>query len=764
MSFAGAADRRAVRVLAPLGLFLLAVAVRALPWRSVLTERFVLPFGNDAFYHMRRIIYSVVHFPAALEFDPYVSFPAGAKPIWTPVFDWIVALLVRPFYRADDLTDLERAVVWVPPLLGGATVVALYFIARVNFGNAVALLSGVTLSLLSGHFWYSQIGFVDHHAAVAFSSTLLLGASMGLLRRHAGLPAGSRGAWLACLATGTALAGTLLVWPGSLLHVGLVEVAFLVYLLSRPQREQAVDFALRLAAVHGVAFLLVAPLGLSSDWPQWSRFTPVVLSSFQPWLFGTLACYGLACAWLWRRPVGRTGSSRSLSGLLLGVVLVAASALAIPDLLVGVEDAWRWFAKRESFQAMVAESRPLITARVGVGLASARLSWFAFLVPAVCALAGWSVRRDRQRAAVFLLLWWSLGLLAVTLVQKRFFNSSSVAVALLMGWAAVWAYRALPSGLRAHPAGRAIGCATLACALLALLAPMSQTYQLYVSSQLRLFGDQKVPVSVPLMRQGVAIRTAGWLRRNTPPTAGWLDPSARPEYGVLAPWPMGHVIGYVARRPTVVDNFGNDLGERNFQLALRYYEGDEAAAREILDQLGVRYVIAQDRSAFLGKAPPSGSMFYSLYYWDGTGYTPGARGGSDPQPVVALEQHRLIFESRPLRRGPERRPSLFKVFEYVAGAQVTGRAAPGAPVRVSLELVTNRKREIEYTTSTIAGSDGRYRVRLPYANRGGPDVVRVAPHYTFESEGAVAQLSVDEESVLEARELAGPDLRAHTRR
>ena len=52
-------SRAVRRSAAPLGLFLLALAVRALPWRTVFDGDRVLLFGNDAYYHLRRIRYTV---------------------------------------------------------------------------------------------------------------------------------------------------------------------------------------------------------------------------------------------------------------------------------------------------------------------------------------------------------------------------------------------------------------------------------------------------------------------------------------------------------------------------------------------------------------------------------------------------------------------------------------------------------------------------------------------------------------------------------
>jgi len=77
-----------------------------------------------------------------------------------------------------DTSRLEALVIWVPPLLGAATVVVLFRFAQRLFGSAIAALAGLALCLSSAHFWYSQIGFVDHHAAVALAATVALGTGL----------------------------------------------------------------------------------------------------------------------------------------------------------------------------------------------------------------------------------------------------------------------------------------------------------------------------------------------------------------------------------------------------------------------------------------------------------------------------------------------------------------------------------------------------------------------------------------------------------
>jgi dolichyl-diphosphooligosaccharide--protein glycosyltransferase len=760
MELVEGAKRHWVRIVAPLALFLLAFAIRALPFQTVLVEGRPLFFGSDVYYHMRRIVYSIVRFPAALGFDPYINFPDGGRAIWTPFLDWGIAALLRPFWGHLAEVQLERMAIWVPPALGAATVVALYFLAQKHFGTAVALIAGAVLSVLSAHFWYSQVGFIDHHAAVALATTFVIAAAMALLARSSREPEMLRPAWRSSVATGSAMGAALLLWPGSLLHVGLVEVGLLAYLLACSRREDAVGFARRLALAHAVAFCLLFPFGMASTWTQWSRFSPVVLSAFQPWYFGTAALFSVACAVGWRH--GRAGATpvgRCTSGLAIGAALLAVSAWLFPGLPFAAGDAWEWFAKRDSFQAQVGESESLFFAgdQFTLAMAFTRLSIFALAVPVALGVAYLAVRRDRHRAPVLLFLWWTLGLSAVTIFQKRFFNSASVAVALLLALAVCWTYTKLPPALIRPSLRRRLSKAALAVGTVFLLLPVLASYWPYVANQIGRLRDRPLVVS-PFMRKHLAaVQMANWLRVHTPETSGWLDPTRRPEYGILAPWTIGHVLEYEARRPTVTDNFGDDIGRKNYLLARRYYQSEENAAADLLDRLGVRYVVAQHAPNYLGEDPVAGSMFFSLFTHDGSA-SDAPPGERQENAVRALERHRMIYESLPLVHTTPPSDSFYKVFEYVAGARVVGRAAPGERIHATLPVRTNRRREFSYTADAVASRDGRYEFRFPYANDRGPPAVRVGPHYTLECGDESARVSVDERAVTTGARIEGPEL------
>jgi dolichyl-diphosphooligosaccharide--protein glycosyltransferase len=735
----------------PLGLFLLALAVRALPWRTVFDGDRVLLFGNDAYYHLRRIRYTVDRFPAVLEFDSYLNFPHGGQPIWPPLFDWLLAVVLRGLV-GDDGSSIERAAVWVPPVLGALTVVTLFAIASRLFDRSVGAAAGLLLALLSAHFWYSQIGFVDHHAAVALTSTLLLASAFGLVRPADEGAAPARRRWPEAGATGASLALCLLVWPGSLLHVGVIGIGLSAYLLAQPTREAAIRFALQLAVAMGIAAVAVAPFALGKEWTTWGTFSPLVLSCFQPWLFASGFGLALGCAAVWKwTGAGTTRPRRWLSAALLALLIAGAGPAAFAELRAGVAQAWTWFAKLEGFQASVGESAPLLveSGRISFQAAELRLSRLFYLFPVALGAAVWRASQGTGGAPLRLFLWWSAMLWVATLVQLRFMNSFSVAMALVVGWGCVALFRRLPETWRRSPARRAVVATASAVAMVLLCAPMLPTYEVHLRNLWHsVRGGPLVLTPRDLFKRSL-VDVGRWLRDNTPETAGYLDAREVPEYGVLSAWTLGHVLRYEAQRPMVRDNFGDDVGAEGYERGRAYFHSsDEAAAASILDQLRTRYIVVYPL-AWEGEQVSRKSVFRRLYFHDGSKSGPA---------VPALARHRLVYESDrvPMEGFPD--GPTFKVFEYVAGARIAGRAPPGTSIEAQLSLWTQRDRHWVYQASAEADAQGRYALRLPYATRGGSPSLRTHASYTLSCWRDSKPLVVDEAAIRAGSEIAGPDL------
>ena len=733
----------AVRWATPLALAVVAFLIRAISLPSVYAADRVTFFGMDAYYHMRRVAYSLARFPETLTFDPYINFPHGAKPIWPPFFDAFTSLLVLPFYASGGIEAAERAAVWIPPLLGAATVLVLYALALRFFGFGVALLSGLLLAVSSAHYWYSQLGFLDHHAAVALMTTILLASSMRLLARLEA-PEKTASPNGPAIATGLAIGFAFLTWPGSLLHVALAETGLLVYLATRKHTDDAIRATRSVCWTNAVAAAVIAPFSWGNTWPQWSDFSPTVLSNFQPWLLACLALYALVLGAAWGRGSDRSAGRRLGDQIVVGTLVLAASLLLFPDLLNGAGDAWQWLSKDEAFQAGVAESRPLfvVDGQFSLRIAEGRLSRFLYLLPIALFALAWSTRAHVNRSAIGLLVLWTVGLAVVTLVQRRFFNSLSVSMALVFAWTLVWLYGAIRAKAPGA-AGRVLATLATGAAAIFLLAPMADPYQKPIKNLERSLKGQPLAPRSAGPNFPALLETAQWLRENTPATSGLLDVSQSPEYGVLALSGNGHVIEYVGQRPTVTDNFGDDIGGENYRLARRYFAArNEQEAQTIANDLRVRYVVATragPRKPLSGPSP----MLRRLADEDGQG----------------LGGHRLVFEASALGRAGRSSDPVPKVFELVSGARVEGRAVPGEPVTAELELRTNRGRRIVYRTRTLANPKGHYSLRLPYANGdAGGNSTETGPHYRVRSRGIEGHVQVDERQVTEGATALGPNL------
>jgi dolichyl-diphosphooligosaccharide--protein glycosyltransferase len=104
-------------------------------------------------------------------------------------------------------------------------------------------------------------------------------------------------------------------------------------------------------------------------------------------------------------------------------------------------------------------------------------------------------------------------------------------------------------------------------------------------------------------------------------------------------------------------------------------------------------------------------MFSRLYLHD----------GSRTMLSEALARFRLVWESaRQIRRPYYRSPvSAVKIFEFVRGARLSGRAPPGRIVRLRMPLISNRNRPFLYEAALRCGPSGHYRFVVPYPTEAG---------------------------------------------
>jgi len=753
--------------------FAVAFAVRALPYPNVVTPVGVqFPYAGDLYYHMRRIWFSVANFPHSLRFDPYVSFPHGGEIVWPPAYDWTLAAIARLLVGGGDQGAVERVVIWAPPLMGAATALGVAWLAARFFGRAAGWWAGLLFAVLPNSYVYSQLGQLDHHVAVALATTALLGLAMATVARgDDATPA--VGALL-----GLAMAAVLLLWPGALLHVGVVQAATGVWWLAAADRDAARRRGGCLAAAHATCAVAVAPFSIGNSWEQYGAWSPLVLSNFQTAYFGAVAAGISLATLLHTRSV--LGSSRDRRILSAGVLALAAAAVGLallPALRESLLYASGWFAKEEAFQENVFELLPLLEPRgyLDLGVAVRDFGFVSLLLPLVFAGMVWRAWRRRSAPEALLLAWVAV-FVGLTLAQRRFGSELDSGYALLCGAALAEAFHRLRRSPALGRAPRMILSGGLLAVVLLTANSVLGFYVPVVARAVFAAKDEAYRDRGPLQPRIKLSEDAGrWLAAETPPTRGYLDPEQRPEYGVLCNWGAGHMLRYRSERPMVQDNFGVYGGRETYEAAGRYYEAtNEEEAIAILESLGVRYVVAGTRGAGTTADPGPLSMTRRLAQTFGSEMHM-ADGGD----LSGLHRHRLVFYARtsdaqPASARPHHaaRPPMgpgdlyaeqpeysLGVWEIVAGARVEGRATPGARVEARLELFTSTGLDHLYLISTRADAEGRYALVVPYPNdRRFSSAVRAADHYTLASGDRSAPLRVDETSVREGRIVEGPSL------
>ncbi|HIH44842.1 MAG TPA: hypothetical protein HA257_07175 [Candidatus Methanoperedenaceae archaeon] len=99
-----------------------------------------------------------------------------------------------------------------------------------------------------------------------------------------------------------------------------------------------------------------------------------------------------------------------------------------------------------------------------------------------------------------------------------------------------------------------------------------------------------------------------------------------------------------------------------------------------------------------------------------------------------------------------------KVFEYVKGARITGKAQPNQTIDLSVGIITNYNRAFNYTQTTESDAGGNFIFIVPYSTTGPLPgetqfAVGAAGAYTIRTGKASKQVEVSERSVLDGGEV-----------
>jgi len=224
--------------------------------------------GNDAWYHLRQVQYTVAHFPRRMPFDPWTQYPFGrlAGQFGT-LYDQIVAATALMIGLGSP-TDQQVAITLLlaPAVIGTLVAIPTYLIGKELDSRTTGAVAVIILALLPGTFLRrGLVGFADHNIAEPLFMLVALWGLMLSLRvsekSDVDISAIQRRKWsnLTPALRYGGLAGVasvlyIWVWPPGVLLLGILAIA--MFIMAGSDIVDGLDYSARTVPV-AMAMLVV---------------------------------------------------------------------------------------------------------------------------------------------------------------------------------------------------------------------------------------------------------------------------------------------------------------------------------------------------------------------------------------------------------------------------------------------------------------------------------------------------------------------------
>ncbi len=717
-----------------LAICLLGLLLRLFAGRNSLQENGILLAGYDEYYHMRRILYTVGHFPNTLWFDSYLDYPHGLNITWPPLYDQLSAGVSLALGQHSQ-PGVEMVSALLPIILGVAAVAVVYYMVREIFDDRIALLAGFMTAIAPYHILKTMLGVVDHHSL----EVLLLLISLLFLIMALSRPAQR---YLLAAGAGMTMAALAYTWLGADAYLGI----FLVYAaiqmtLDLKRGTSSRDMVTTLLAAFGVTLVLILPFG-NDPWLQPSFLGVATI------IAAILLLYAISLLMV-KRSVHWAAFPISI------LVLISAFVLLSP-LMGGLFNVDRLIRAGGEYifggnmSGRIAEAEPLfedtaslsnvIFSFLGLNILLSIAGMIAFVL---FMRSGYAGKSEGQT----LLLVWAAASMILTFGQARFLYISTIAMGILISVLFFWVLnRVEKSTLKQKLKPPWVLAAALL--LLLVLPTLAETVSYAAVLQPPIAGDWN--------------ESLHWLEKNSNPTSFYGDPSEVPEYSVMSWWDYGNWVVYVAKRPVVANNFQAGL----LDSAKFYLSQSEDDATAILDARRSRYVLI-DYDMLYGKLPAIVNWadedlndYYRMEEYE-SGITPIAQPKLLNTTLArlylfdgaGLGRFRLIYESHKSLSGNVAASGV-KILEYVPGALIRVKTGSNQRVGALLNMTSNQGRSFTYINEAMLRGDS-YEIRVPYSTESRYDTHALGPYLIFSGNETGMQktqdIDVSEQDVIEGK-------------
>jgi hypothetical protein len=234
---------------------------------------------------------------------------------------------------------------------------------------------------------------------------------------------------------------------------------------------------------------------------------------------------------------------------------------------------------------------------------------------------------------------------------------------------------------------------------------------------------------------------------------------------VLAPWDLGHAFRQLSGRPVTANGFGSYLDPVSFQEIGDAFLGSEARLVKTMERYDLGFVVGGglalehhqsfpvDEGPVIGDPPGLNPAFMRR---TSMSQLLIAGSGMPEERLPHLERLMPIFASRATARGLSFPLPVVWTYELVAGAVLTGDAAPGTLVAGELGLV-EWGRAHRYRAFTRAGADGRFQLRVPLPSGFSTPTLHTGPAWRITvGDGRAVDVDVPEAAVRGGSTVAVP--------
>jgi dolichyl-diphosphooligosaccharide--protein glycosyltransferase len=711
--------------------------LRLFAGRASLTENGILLPGYDEYYHMRRILFTALHFPNTLWFDSYLNYPYGLEITWPPLFDQISAALCVALGQHSK-PGIEMVACFAPMIFGLIAVAAVYYIVRELFDHKVALLAAFMAALAPYYLLYTMFAAMDHHCLeVMLLIIVLLFMIMAISRKER--------RYICAIACGVAMALLAYTWQGADVYLAI----FLLYAaaqitLDLLESKSSKETATILLAAYAVAFILVLPFG-NTVWLSASFYGIGAMI--------VALCIMFALAYIISR------RRISWKAFPLGILTIAALFAIISELAGGFFGVGRLIQSGMEYIwggemiGKIGEAEPLIydadtLSQVVFSMLGCNLLFSLGGIVASIIFIRRSTAPKRQ--GQILLLIWMAATLILTLGQSRFLYVSTVAMGILVSILFFLLFDVINRRHQGAEQGLSSGNSRLLAGILLLLLVLPAAWD--ATS----FAGNSPPAVAGDWADSLA-----WLKERSNTTSFFESPEKVAEYSVMSWWDYGNWVLYLAERPVVANNFQAGVADA----AKFYLSEDEQEATAVLNARGSRYILVDNKMIY-GKlaalttwanedlntyikrvdygpefvATPTEKLYNTtlgkLYLFDGAG----------------TGHFRLVYESKTFT-GSNPAKSEVKIFEYVPGALIKVKTGSDQKVGALLNMSSNQRREYIYLNEGQAKGDC-FEIRVPYSTEGRMGCHATGPYLIYSgNEAGVEMKNVDvsEEDVMAGR-------------